>query len=181
MAPQPPASSVRYFVGVAPPAGLSTRLGALMGELGDPWPVPHITLRSPPGLSPDVRWLGDVRAVAHAHAPFVVELDGLCAFAGRVLYLDVRAPSLVSIHDQLAKLLPEPPASSGRSETGRRFVPHLTLAVARARRPLPLMASVSGRLGPLPPFRVDDLVVFRRPRPSLGYEAWRRFELRGAP
>lgn len=169
---------VRFFVAITPPEEMSAELAKLMGDLGDPWPVPHVTVKAPPGLTADGWWLDHVRAVASRTAPFEVLIGGLRTFGHRVVYLAVSATPLEEVHRRLIELIPETSAERQGREEPQTYVPHLTLAVARSSRPLPPLEEVRARLGPLPPFFAHELVVYRREDPSRGYEPWHRLAFR---
>lgn len=148
------------FLGVRPPAGPRRRLARAMAELGVADPLPHVTLRAPPGLSPDLAWLGGVRELIEGFPRFEVALDGADTFGDRVLYLHVVSEGAWLLHQLLLEALGPSPDDDGHH--GRAFVAHLTLARARGGRSLAPLADSLGALGRGERFLVRSVVVYRR-------------------
>ena len=166
-----------YFIAIEPPVDQRHRIGAVMRQMGDPWPVPHITVMAPNGLTPDLAWLSRVREVAAQSPRFTVRIGEAKTFGDRVLYLSVEGTGLDSLHRRIleavspvADLVPEP---SGE----REYLPHLTLARSRKEGALPPFQELVSTLRDIPPFEVVELTVFRREDPSTRYRAWKRLPL----
>ncbi len=169
---------LRYFIGIEPPADQRSRIADVMGELGDPWPVPHVTLKSPHGLTPDLNWLPGVRGVA-ARAPRTrVRIGSANTFGDRVLYLAVEGEGLKPLHRALDEAVRRG-QTGGEATSERPFVAHLTLIVARPDEPLPPYHHLTAKLADLDPFDVAALTVFQREEPRSHYHAWAQLLLEG--
>ncbi len=167
---------LRYFIGIEPPADQRSRIADVMRELGDPWPVPHVTLKSPHGLTPDLAWLPGVREVAARSPRTRVRVGNPNTFDGRVLYLAVEGEWLEPLHRALAEAVRRDRADD-EVIPERPFVAHLTLIVARPDEPLPQYHHLTGRLADLDPFDVAALTVFQRDEPRSHYHAWAQLPL----
>jgi 2'-5' RNA ligase len=169
---------LRYFIAIEPPTDQRARLADVMSRLGDPWPVPHVTLKSPHGLTPDLGWLPAVRAVA-AHSPRQrVHLGSPGTFDDRVLYLSVEGEGLESLHLALLEAVRDS-VNGGTAEPERPFVAHLTLAVARPDEALPNYHHLAADLADFEAFDARELTVFQRDEPHTHYRAWAELPLMG--
>lgn len=169
---------LRYFIAIEPPPDQRARVADVMSRLGDPWPVPHITLKSPHGLTPDIGWLPAVREVA-AHSPRQhVRIGPPGTFDHRVLYLSVEGSGLASLHADLVEAVRDS-APAGPALLERPFVAHLTLMVARPDEALPDYAHLSATLAGLDDFEASELTVFQRDEPHTHYRAWAELPLLG--
>ena len=159
----------QYFIAIEPPEALSQRLTRVMSQLGDEWPVPHVTVKNPLGLGPDLAWLAPAREVISHCEPLRVALGPVRTFDTRVLYLAVTCPGLDELHRRLVEA-----CALGREHNAidveRPYVAHLTLArshvddVARVQRWLDDLEHAE-------PFEVHQLTVFHRELTSH-YSAW---------
>jgi 2'-5' RNA ligase len=163
----------RYFIAVEPPDDQRILIAAAMRQLGDPWPVPHITVKSPLGLSPDLKWTSRVRLVAAQVAPFIVKIGPPGTFGNRVLYLSVAGSGLVELHRRVLEAFS--PVAGLDAE--REFIPHLTLSISRNEQGLPPFQESVSPLQNLDPFEVSDLTVFGREDSSSHYRSWIRLPL----
>ncbi len=172
----------KYFVGIRPPRAHSLLIAHAMRLLGDPWPVPHITLKSPNGLTPDLDWLRRIRELAAQTPRFDVAIGSPRTFDDRVLYLAVEGAALESLHNYIAKIFSRVEVHEGGSSRARSFTPHLTLSVAREGHRLPPIGSWTLSLNGLESFEVAELTVFRREVSATHYDAWATLPLadRGA-
>ena len=168
---------LRYFIAIEPPADQRRRIAGVMGTLGDPWPVPHITVKSPHGLTPNLLWLPPVREVAARTPRPRVRIGPPSTFDDRVLYLSVEGQGLESLHHALV-------AAVRRCQPGdllepeRPFVAHLTLMVARSDEPLPDYRELTATLSDLDAFEATELTIFQRDEPHTHYRAWAQLPLR---
>ena len=169
---------LRHFIAIEPPADQRERIADVMGQLGDPWPVPHITLKSPLGLTPDLAWLPAVREVATRSPHQHVRLGPLGTFDHRVVYLSVEGDGLESLHLALIEAVRDSVAS-GPSLVERPFVAHLTLSVARPDAVLTDYTRLCAPLADLGDFEASALTVFQREEPHTHYRAWAELPLRG--
>ncbi|HSN02408.1 MAG TPA: 2'-5' RNA ligase family protein [Acidimicrobiales bacterium] len=168
---------LRYFIAIEPPEDQRERIADVMREFGDPWPVPHITLKSPHGLTPDLAWLTAVRDVASRSPRQRVRLGPPGTFDQRVLYLSVEGDGLESLHLALVEAV-RGAAAAAPSLAERPFVAHLTLTVARSDEPLPDYTRL-WPLADLDAFDASTLTVFQRDEPHTHYRAWADLPLLG--
>ena len=162
----------RYFIGVRPPPDQSILIAGVMNSLGDQWPVPHITVKDPDGLTPDLKWLSKVRALAVQSPRFDLTIGAPCTFDDRVLYLSVEGAALERLHNDIAKLFSPAGSCQTDSTSASSFTPHLTLLVARKGHDLPPIGAWASLLDDLDTFEVSELIVFRRDVPSTHYQPW---------
>jgi len=165
---------IRYFIGIDPPAVLRERIAAVMRSLGDPTPVPHITVKDPRGLTEDLSWLPRVRAEIARLSPLTVTLGPLAHFDHRVLFLSVQCPGLDVVHERIAAHIPLPREDLPGVNAVAPFTPHLTLWVQRGGRSLPSTHELASALGDLGSFRARELTLFRRARADAPYHPWRQ-------
>ncbi|HUX04128.1 MAG TPA: 2'-5' RNA ligase family protein [Acidimicrobiales bacterium] len=169
----------RYFVGVDLPAEHRSRIANVMRRLGDPLPVPHITVKDPTGLTPDLHWLAPVRAAVAQSPPFTVTIGPPGHFGVRVLYLSVSCPDLEVVRDMIQRAMQRDHVEASPNTLDQEFTPHLTLWVARHGRRAPPLEEYASSLSGLEPFQVDELTVFRRDEARPPYHAWLRLPLKG--
>lgn len=148
--------------------------------LGDPWPVPHITVKSPEGLTPDLMWLPKVREAAARSKHFSVKIGPPRAFDNRVLYLSVESAGLERLHRSIEEVFPLAKSYLVDSSNDRAFIPHLTLSVAREDHKLPPVGAWGSTLLDFDRFEISELTVFRRDVPSTHYEPWITLPLKGS-
>lgn len=162
----------RYFIAVRPPQEQSVHIANVMSMLGDPWPVPHVTVKDPDGLTPDLMWLSRVREVAAQSARFNLKVGLPRTFGNRVLYLSVEGTGLERLHHDIEAIFSRRAGFKADSSGERAFTPHLTLSVAHEGHELPPIGAWASSLRGLGPFEVSELTVFRRDVPSTHYQAW---------
>src|ERR1700677_2542039 len=90
-----------YYLAIEPPPVDRARLSLVMRRLGNPSPLPHITVVEPLRLSPDLSWWDSVMDVGTRSGPVSIALQGVRTFDDRVLYLGVDAPTLAVLRHQL--------------------------------------------------------------------------------
>ncbi|HEY1760954.1 MAG TPA: 2'-5' RNA ligase family protein [Acidimicrobiales bacterium] len=169
-----------YYLAVDPPPVDRARLSLVMRRLGNPSPLPHITIVEPPRLSPDLSWWELVVGVGAASAPVEIETEGVRTFDDRVIYLALNSPSLADLRCRLLDVITSDAGEQSSADERRTFVPHLTLAVARRGRPLPHSEKVEPLVAHLAPFRASELTLYRRDIAAHGYRAWRHVALDGS-
>ncbi len=168
----------KYFVAIEPPEPTRSLVANIMVQLGDAAPVPHITVKAPGGLAPDLAWLPEVQDVARRCPVFKVALGQPGTFGVHVLYLAVRSREIHHLHDQLERRVALLSSETGQSVEGGEYVPHLTLGrfdTGEEDR-LRTAQSLVGGLVPFEPFVAHEIVVFRRDGDGP-YSAWRRLRL----
>ena len=171
----------RYFVAVEPPREQSVRIVAVMRSLGDQWPVPHITVKSPNGLTPDLEWLPVVRETVRHSVPFEVKIGRPSTFDSRVLYLSVDGFGLGVLHDAILKNLSSLNGFVSEFSIERQFTPHVTLTVARRGQTLPAFERWASALGNFEPFEVTHLTVFVRDNLATPYRVLTQLDLANGP
>jgi 2'-5' RNA ligase len=131
----------RYFIGITLPEKLSAKISQTQqtflspGKVMDPL-VPHITLLNPNVLmtSPPSYFLPKARLAATRLLPITIELTHFEMFDNRVLYIAVNSDKLITLHGDLAQLLPE--KVRAQYYVGRQFTPHLTIVQAKPQQTL---------------------------------------------
>lgn len=161
-----------YYLAVEPPPVDRARLSLVMRRLGNPSPLPHITVVEPPRLSPDLSWWDRVSGVVINSEQVEIELQGVRTFDDRVLYIAVHAPSLVDLRRRLLNVTDQSNVAEDQP-----FVPHLTLVVAHRGRPLPDPKKIEPLVAHLETFQAVELTLYRRDIAAHGYRAWRRITL----
>jgi 2'-5' RNA ligase len=167
-----------FYLAVEPPAVDRARLSLVMRRLGDPSPLPHVTVVEPPRLSSDLSWWQAVKeTVSATKEPVAIHPEGVRTFDDRVLYVALHAPHLAALRQRLLDAIA--PASNDRASCGevQPFVPHLTLVVARHGKPLPDPEAIEPLVAHFDPFPVLELAIYRRDLAAHAYRAWRRVPL----
>jgi 2'-5' RNA ligase len=159
-----------------PPTTDLGRLSLLMRRLGDPSPLPHITVIEPPLLSDDHSWQSATRDVVAQSEPITISVGEPRTFGDRVLYLAVDAPELHKLRRHLLDAI-APAGDGSRVGETHPYVPHLTLALAHHGGSLPRHDTLD--LFPLhvDAFMATQLTLFRRDDARDRYRAWQRFPL----
>ncbi len=163
-----------YYLAIEPPAHELGRLSSLLRRLGDPSPLPHVTVVAPPELGTELSWLAAVQEVAAQSGPVAISIGEPRAFGDRVLYLSIDSSTIAELRHALL-------AAIGRDGQGptthddEPYVPHLTIAVARRGRRLPDLQRVRSLLFDVAPFDARELTLFRRDGPAQSYRAWQHF------
>lgn len=165
-----------FYLAIEPPAHDVGRLSLLMRRLGDPSPLPHVTVVEPPRLSSDLSWLGAVSDVIAHTRPFAIEVKTPRTFGDRVLYLAVDAPQLTDLRRRLLAVI-ERLGDESHSDDTPPYVPHLTLSIARQGHALPSYDKLDPLLVKADAFEATELTLFRRDDAQHAYRAWRRFPL----
>lgn len=163
----------QYFIAIEPPEALSQRLTRVMSQLGDEWPVPHITVKNPIGLGADLRWLAPAREVISHCEPLRVALGPVRTFDTRVLYLAVSCPGLDALHQRLMDACGQ--GSEDALFDERPYVAHLTLTRSHL-DDAPRVQRWLEDLEHATPFDVHRLTVFHR-EPTTHYSAWSHVSL----
>lgn len=158
-----------YYLAIQPPVQELGRLSSVMRRLGDPLPIPHVTVIAPPELSPDLSWLTAVRDAAAQSGPVTVTIGEPRTFGDRVLYLSLASTTIGDLRHRLLEAISP---NGTKTHDAEPYVPHLTLAIARRGRALPSLETVRPMLFPIPPFDAAELTVFRRDGSAQPYRAW---------
>ena len=167
----------KYFVAVEPPGDQSLRIATVMRQLGDPSPVPHITVKAPSGLGPDLAWLPAVREVAARSERFIVTIREARTFSNRILYLAVQSANLAQLHQIILETVAPSPELVTKYSEERQYIPHLTLAISHIEYGLPPYQTLVSNLRGLDPFEAFELTIFRREDASTRYRTWQRLPL----
>jgi 2'-5' RNA ligase len=166
-----------YYLAVDPPPVDRARLSLVMRRLGNPSPLPHITVVEPPRLSPDLSWWNSVVEIGATSAPVEIEAQQVRTFDDRVIYLAVNAPSLAELRRRLLGVIAPAAVEPTSMDERQTFVPHLTLMIAHRGRPLPDPEQIESLVAHLEPFRAVELTLYRRDIAAHGYRAWRHVSL----
>lgn len=170
-----------YFLGIALPEAQLRLITQVMIRLGDPAPVPHITVVPPRVLAPDLAWLAAVRRVTSRSLQPGIEFGSVGLFGDRVVYLSVRSPMLEQLQRRLLEETLPSRADSDAGTEDRKYIPHLTLVDLRHANEEIVREGViqAEQLLPLAPFVARHVVIFRRADGEVRYRGWKRFALRG--
>ncbi len=167
-----------FYLAIDPPPVDRARLSLVMRRLGDPSPLPHVTVVEPPRLSSNLSWWESVARVVGATRELIeIQPRGVRTFDARVLYVALDAPLLATLRQRLLEVIEPESNDLGSHGDVRPFVPHLTLVVARRGRPLPDPEKIEPLVAHLEPFRVLELTLYRRDLATHEYRAWRRIRL----
>ncbi|MBW3568818.1 2'-5' RNA ligase family protein [Candidatus Parcubacteria bacterium] len=159
----------RYFIGIALPDELSSRISKIQNDLFQPGKVmqplvPHITLLNPNMLEklPPKDFIPQVRKVTNNILPVEIRLSEISMFKKRVIYIKAEGKAAVYLYDELVKLLPD--SVRTKFTPNRKFEPHITLAQAKPKQNLDpkLTEQIKTRLSPLLPvhFEAQNLSRF---------------------
>ncbi|WP_397538858.1 2'-5' RNA ligase family protein [Rummeliibacillus pycnus] len=120
--------NVEYFIGIVLPEDYLERIKHFQGRWVNYLGVePHITIKAQGGLTPDKKWIDQVRKVCKNFKPFQVALDKPMYFGDNILYLSVNSNNLHNLHQKIVKeISPSEDLIKGYFELDA-FVPHLTL------------------------------------------------------
>lgn len=122
---------MEYALGIIPPTPYRQRIAAFQRRWpGNPTPEvvePHITVKAPGGLTPDLAWMDPVTAVCRAFPPFTMAVTGPAFFGADVVYLGIAAPSVHGLHRRLLEVIAPGRAGIERYFEGDDYVPHITL------------------------------------------------------
>jgi 2'-5' RNA ligase len=166
-----------FYVALKPTGNTLTRIVDVMGQLGNPCPDPHITLRAPDNLTSDLTWLASLKELAATAEPFAVAFAETRTFGDRVLYLSVDSIGVIELHERILKVLGPDRGFAGASSPAKPYVAHLTLLVAPRHQALPAYEDVTSRLGDLEPFEATELTVLSREDSSTRYRTCKRVPL----
>lgn len=118
---------VEYFIGIVPPVECRKRIRHFRERWHSARHVvtePHITVKAQGGLTEDLAW---VRHVCSAIDPFAVTLEEPRGFGETVVYLNVYAPGLMTVHKRLVETMSLSVETLQHYFEGDLYVPHLTL------------------------------------------------------
>ena len=166
-----------YYLAIEPPPVDRARLSLVMRRLGNPSPLPHITVVEPPRLSPHLSWWDAVTDVGAEAEPIEIEPRGVRTFDDRVLYLAINSTSLIDLRRRLLDAIAPSTIEHSRTDDDQPFVPHLTLVMARRGRPLPDLEAIEPLAAHFEAFQAVELTLFRRDVAAHAYRAWRRVTL----
>lgn len=123
----------RWFIGTLLPPNISEAITTVQHKLIDestmqPPLMPHITLMHPnPLMELSPLYFAPIAKIAAQKVlPCTIQLQHIAVFHNNVLYIAVKSPELIQIHNQLVSLLPK--KIQAQFFVGRDFVPHVTLA-----------------------------------------------------
>lgn len=159
------------FLAVVPPEALVDEIVRIRQEVGLDTPVsPHVTVKAQPNLESPVLWRPAVRRAIAALPPFDVTLGPVDWFGDGIVFLGV-SDEILSLHRLVLGAVESVVRGERFEYEGDDYVPHLTLGadfVGETTDQLRPIAEVAGRR-PWAPFRVHEVVEFRRERPGQEY------------
>lgn len=169
------------FLAVVPPIETAQRIEDVQRRAGiDVDVLPHITVKSQPGLNAAGEWREAVDRALVDVCPFDVAFPRIERFNDGILYLAVAGP-IRDLHWALLVAV-EPVVGGDRFEyDGDGFVPHLTLgatfAGATSGQLLEIEREAAAFVGGS--FGVSSVVEFYRAGPEQPYRPLNDFQLRG--
>ncbi|MGG4547657.1 2'-5' RNA ligase family protein [Rossellomorea marisflavi] len=117
-----------YFIGIVPPEEYLERVQQFQNRwMGNVGVELHITLKAQGGLSPDRKWLDEVKGVASRFRPFSLSLGEPAYFGEAILYLTVHSRNLFDLHREIVQAVSPSPEEIRQYFELEAFVPHLTL------------------------------------------------------
>ncbi|MBX0356944.1 2'-5' RNA ligase family protein [Halobacillus sp. Nhm2S1] len=165
---------MQHFIGWVPPEDFKEKVihfqkkwsGNTITEVVEP----HITLKAQGGLTPDRKWLDQVRETCRRTNPFRVQLGGPAFFGEDVLYLSVRSEKVYDLHKQMVQIAEPTSKQVDDYFELKHFVPHLTLAKTTyglSKLDLFDMAKAADKeFRPFPAFEVDRVRVYEEGSPN---------------
>ncbi|MDZ5712658.1 2'-5' RNA ligase family protein [Jeotgalibacillus haloalkalitolerans] len=162
---------VEYFIGIVPPSDYIERIEQFRSKWTSQSGVePHITVKAQGGLTPDKKWLDQIRKVCVNVKPFPISLDEPNFLGDHILYLSVHSDGLHQLHRKLVhEISPSEDLIKQYFELNA-YIPHLTLvkghnggnsSAGPAEQNLKqIMGSVVEELTPYPDFEVNFIRVY---------------------
>ncbi|KRF21733.1 2'-5' RNA ligase family protein [Paenibacillus sp. Soil787] len=176
---------MQYFIGVVPPLEYMEKIICFQKNWKSNGVInvvePHITLKAQGGLTPDIRWLGDLEKLCREISPFRIILTEPKFFGDYVVYLSMQSEELYQLHNKIVKLINPSNELIKKYFELQDFVPHLTLGktfFGMSSNELNEMAIEARRLlTPYPTFVVDQIRVYQEFEP-LKYISYKDIALK---
>jgi 2'-5' RNA ligase len=168
------------FLAIVPPEPIAERIQAMQAIAGlDTSVLPHVTIKSQPGLQDPGCWRGPVRAALAHERTIDAALGPTGWFGSDFLYLEVHG-ALDQLHRRILACLEELGVEERSEYDGDRFVAHLTVGASQAGTSAAQLAELAGDLDrlALPRFTVSEVVEFRRTPPAQSYQPVGTYPLR---
>lgn len=156
---------MKYFIGAPIPRIYKNKIEMLRAEYRFFTTEPHITLVPPPALPEDDIFIKKLIQVCKKTKAFDIKLSKLDQFGNKVLYVSVDSPSLIKLHENIYESL-------GLKMERRKYVPHLTIAKERPRRPIDIKnvrKRAEMKLLPPPNYTLNSILVYYQPRQGSIY------------
>jgi 2'-5' RNA ligase len=174
---------IDYFIGIVPPGEYVERVERFQRKwIRQSGVEPHITLKAQGGLTPDKKWLGNVKRVCENISPFQVSLGKPKYFGNNILYLSVDSAELHTLHQKIVKEISPSHELIKRYFELDDFVPHLTLGKEHYGGNISTPLSKDGltemeraaeeELTPYPAFKVDFVRVYELDIVKRRYETF---------
>ena len=125
---------MKFFAAIVPPVQFSMMVSDFQKrypENRQPGIVePHITVKTPDGLTDDLSWLVPLREECRKVQPFEVSILQPETFDTSVLYLGIESGKITDLHRSLVECVKPTPAEIRENFELERYEPHLTLAIS---------------------------------------------------
>ncbi|XXM72476.1 2'-5' RNA ligase family protein [Lysinibacillus sphaericus] len=162
---------VDYFIGIVPPGEYVERVERFQQKwISQSGVEPHITLKAQGGLTPDKKWIENVKRVCGNVRPFQVSLGQPKYFGDNILFLSVESAELHTLHQKIVKEISPSDELIKKYFELDDFVPHLTLGKEQyggnISSPLTkdglrkMERAAEKELSPYPAFMVDFIRVY---------------------
>lgn len=156
---------MKYFIGIPIPKTYKTKIEMLRARYKFFTTEPHITIVPPPALPDDDHFIKEVIEICKKTKPFNIKLDNISQFGNRVLYVSVKSPELINLHNNIYSKL-------NLEKEKRGYTPHLTIVKQRPGRKIDIEkvkqnAKIS--LVPYPEFMLKSLIIYYQPKPKSIY------------
>lgn len=162
---------MRRFLGLTPPPDYSARVEVFRQSIRHRITAPHVTVKAPNGLTPDLVWLPAVREACASTQPFTVRVEGVRSFGRRVIYLAVHGEGVRDLHVSLLDAVA--PAQRSQHEGRGAFTPHVTVVLAWEELGVTFDEALERARAELTEgvtFTARAVDVYRKPRPGAAYE-----------
>ncbi|MDW5299274.1 MAG: 2'-5' RNA ligase family protein [Sedimentibacter sp.] len=164
---------MKYFIGVPIPKSYKNKIEMIRAEFRFLTTEPHITLVPPPALPDDDSFIKDVIDVCRKTKAFNIKLNDLGQFGNRVLFVNVEAPELINLYNNIYESL-------NLQKEERGYTPHLTIAKQRPNRKIDL-EKIKKRAGkllvPYPEYTLNSIVIYCQPKEKFMYIPYMKIPL----
>jgi 2'-5' RNA ligase len=163
-----------YFIGIVPPEEYLEQIEHFQRRWINHLSVePHITVKAQGGLTPDKRWITQVKNVCESFQPFQVSLDKPMYFGEHILYLSVTSKDLQELHQQLVREISPSDALIRQYFELDDFLPHLTLGMMLSKQELNDMEKLADKeLRPYPTFDVKFIRIYELNNEKQTYDRY---------
>lgn len=171
---------MKYFIGIVPPLITKERIIDFQKSFRTnqvPFIYePHITLKSPHGLSGDRAWLAKILTFVGSYPRFQIKFDKVGGFNKQILFLNLKySEELMNLHKSLLELLNIDKEDMEKCFEGPLYHPYLTLGETTwGKMDVDELEEMKKRaefeLSDLPAFQVDCLRVYEKEKSGDLYQ-----------